>query len=272
MGLRADITPQIERIANTLLKEGQNALCRLSYAGQVLRVAPSTLSPLRQLRQAGIEMIGELPLVRELEVMTAAIEALDVLGLGSMVLSLSYAGLFEVLFGGCLADSKEFIRKAIYHKDTGSLPLSTPFREVTLAFMQDPLERLLARSDIPAAAFAALTYLQELQRQLKERFPALVIHVDPLDTEGFDYHEGACFTLYDSASRQEIGRGGCYTLSPYTRGCGMTFYIERLLLSELALPVTKDRQSLPEHTGYEAARRLRDAGTVTVMQPIPTTF
>ncbi len=272
MGLRADITPQIERVAAGLLRENQDALTRLSYAGQVLRVSPSSLSPLRQLRQAGIEMIGESGLVDELEVLTAAIEALEVLGLDSLVLNLSYAGLFDLLFTGCLPDSQAFIRKAVYHKDSGSLPLSTPFRDLTLALMEEPLEALFARTDIPAVVLTALTYLNTLQTRLKERFPALVIHVDPLDTEGFDYHEGGCFTLYDAASRQEIGRGGCYALLEQTRGCGITFYIERLLLSELSLPVAGDVHTLPAHTAYPEARRLRDQGNVTLMQPAPTIF
>ena len=57
MGLRADITPQVARIAATRLGAAPRPL-RLSYSGQVLRVRGSQLQPARQFAQAGIELIG----------------------------------------------------------------------------------------------------------------------------------------------------------------------------------------------------------------------
>ena len=57
MGLRADMTPQVARIAATRLKNAARPL-RLGYAGQVLRVRGSELKPARQLGQVGVELIG----------------------------------------------------------------------------------------------------------------------------------------------------------------------------------------------------------------------
>ncbi|MBX9634247.1 MAG: ATP phosphoribosyltransferase regulatory subunit, partial [Magnetospirillum sp.] len=57
MGVRADLTPQVARIAVTRLAGAARPL-RLSYAGQVLRVKGSQLRPERQFGQAGIELIG----------------------------------------------------------------------------------------------------------------------------------------------------------------------------------------------------------------------
>src|ERR1700743_2941241 len=57
MGLRADTTPQVSRIATTRLAHEPRPL-RLSYAGQCLRVRGSQLAPDRQIAQAGIELIG----------------------------------------------------------------------------------------------------------------------------------------------------------------------------------------------------------------------
>ena len=48
IGLRADVTPQVARIAATRLARSPRPL-RLSYAGQVLRVRGSQLRPERQL-------------------------------------------------------------------------------------------------------------------------------------------------------------------------------------------------------------------------------
>jgi ATP phosphoribosyltransferase regulatory subunit len=57
MGVRADTTPQVARIATTRLASAPRPL-RLSYAGQCLRVRGNQLVPARQVAQAGIELIG----------------------------------------------------------------------------------------------------------------------------------------------------------------------------------------------------------------------
>ncbi len=57
MGVRADTTPQVARIATTRLAAAPRPL-RLSYAGLCLRVRGSQLDPDRQVAQAGIELIG----------------------------------------------------------------------------------------------------------------------------------------------------------------------------------------------------------------------
>src|SRR5204863_6728718 len=57
IGVRADMTPQVARIAATRLAHKPRPL-RLSYAGQVLRVKGSEMRPERQIGQAGAELIG----------------------------------------------------------------------------------------------------------------------------------------------------------------------------------------------------------------------
>src|SRR5260221_7058026 len=57
IGMRADMTPQVARIAATRLAHRPRPL-RLSYAGQVLRVRGSQMRPERQVGQAGAELIG----------------------------------------------------------------------------------------------------------------------------------------------------------------------------------------------------------------------
>src|ERR1041385_1271722 len=57
IGVRADMTPQVARIAATRLSHRPRPL-RLSYAGQVLRVRGSQMRPERQIGQAGAEVIA----------------------------------------------------------------------------------------------------------------------------------------------------------------------------------------------------------------------
>ena len=80
MGLRADTTPQVARIASTRLAAAPRPL-RLSYAGQCLRVRGSQLAPDRQIAQAGIELIGPDSPAADAEIVLTGAAALDALGL-----------------------------------------------------------------------------------------------------------------------------------------------------------------------------------------------
>ena len=75
MGVRADITPQIARIATTRLKDAPRPL-RLSYCGDVLCIAGSQLRPERQFTQVGAELIGSAGLDTDIEVLNLALETL----------------------------------------------------------------------------------------------------------------------------------------------------------------------------------------------------
>src|SRR6516164_2111489 len=83
IGVRADMTPQIGRIAATRLGNAPRPL-RLSYAGQVLRVRGSEIRPERQVGQVGAELIGAAEPDADVEaiaVAAATLAALDRLDL-----------------------------------------------------------------------------------------------------------------------------------------------------------------------------------------------
>ena len=82
LGLRADITPQVARIAARRLGRVPRPL-RLSYSGQVLRVRGTQLAPDRQLPQAGIELIGADSAEADAEVALVGVEALAAIGIPS---------------------------------------------------------------------------------------------------------------------------------------------------------------------------------------------
>ena len=79
IGVRADMTPQIARIAATRLGAASRPL-RLSYAGQVLRVVGSEIRPERQVGQVGAELIGAAGPAADVEAVAVAAEALAALG------------------------------------------------------------------------------------------------------------------------------------------------------------------------------------------------
>ena len=75
MGLRADMTPQVARIASARLTKQARPL-RLAYAGQVLRVRGNQLRPERQFGQVGAELIGVSAPAADAEIAAIAAECL----------------------------------------------------------------------------------------------------------------------------------------------------------------------------------------------------
>ncbi len=263
MALRADITTQIERIALRLPQS--TAPKRLSYAGHVLRVSPDGLSSERQLRQAGMEMIGAS--VSEAEILNATVEGLQALGLNKLVITLSLAGAFELLFSDCASTLQHDIRKAIYHKDSGSLPEATTHKPLIEALLQQDISSVLASHTLPDPLKIQAQHMLSLAETLTAHYSAdVTVLTDALDAEGFDYHEGICFTILDATSRQEIARGGCYTLPEDLKGCGITLYIERLLASAIAKPEAAEQHTIPATMPYAEAKKLRDQSIITITE------
>src|SRR3954453_7207875 len=75
MGVRADMTIQVARIASTRLVPQPRPL-RLCYAGDVLRVKGTQLRPERQFAQVGVELIGASSVAADVEVVRLAADAL----------------------------------------------------------------------------------------------------------------------------------------------------------------------------------------------------
>ena len=96
MGVRADMTPQIGRIAATRLKRDPRPL-RLAYAGYVVRTFPDRLHSARQVLQVGAELIGADCAKADAEIVLTAAEALERLGVKSFVFDLNLPTLFPAL-------------------------------------------------------------------------------------------------------------------------------------------------------------------------------
>src|SRR3546814_7743989 len=87
MGVRADMTVQVARIASTRLKNVQRPL-RLCYAGTVLHTTADQISPEREMVQVGAELIGSPTAEAAAEIILLGLEALRAAGLGRQSLDL----------------------------------------------------------------------------------------------------------------------------------------------------------------------------------------
>src|SRR6516164_8763366 len=122
IGVRADMTPQIGRIAATRLGNAPRPL-RLSYAGQVLRVRGSEIRPERQVGQVGAELIGAAAPAADVEVIAVAGEALAAIGVPHLSVDISLPTLVPAVAEayGIAGGRAVALRAALDHKDVAAV-------------------------------------------------------------------------------------------------------------------------------------------------------
>lgn len=268
MGLRADITPQVGRIAASRLQKAPRPV-RLSYAGQVLRVKGEQMRPERQIAQAGVELIGTTEAAADAEVVLLGAEALEQVGIRDLVIDLNMPTLAPtVLKSFGVADTKPLIA-ALDRKDVAAVR-GAPGAVVAV------LEGLLrsvgpAESAVEALDAVALTGEAAAQRDrlraildaIRAARPDLTLTVDPTDHRGFEYHTGMTFSLLGRQVRGEYGRGGRYVNQAGEAATGFTLYLDTLLRA-LPVPPQAARIFVPADATPGIAQKLRGEGWITV--------
>src|SRR6202008_3494080 len=163
IGVRADMTPQIVRIAAARLADAPRPL-RLSYAGQVLRVTGSEIRPERQIGQVGAELIGAAGPAADVEVIAVAGEALTAIGVPELSVDVTLPTLVPAIaeaydIRGARAAA---LRAALDHKDAAAVTAVAG----AAAELRDPL---VASGGPAAASLAALDRLVLPARAHAER-------------------------------------------------------------------------------------------------------
>jgi ATP phosphoribosyltransferase regulatory subunit len=274
MGVRADMTPQVARIATTRLAGAARPL-RLSYAGQVLRVKGSQLRPERQFGQAGIELIGSDSARADAEVAVLAAEALVELGVSGVSIDLSLPTLVPTLLAELKLSAADSLRGSLDHKDAaGVAALGGPAAPILSALLSSvgPADRgleILNGLDLPPAAAAVRDRLAHVVALIREAAPDVVLTVDPVENRGFEYHTGIAFTLFGRNLSGELGRGGRYLAGGVEPAAGATVFMDSVLA---ALPGANPprRILVPAGTPRAWAQALRAQGWVTVagLEPV----
>ncbi|MDX2224785.1 MAG: ATP phosphoribosyltransferase regulatory subunit [Rhodospirillaceae bacterium] len=230
LGMRADITTQIARIAGSRLAAAPRPL-RLMYAGPVLRVQGTQLEPERQFTQAGLELIGVADPAADAEAIVVTVEALRALGVGGLTVDLSIPTLVRALVPAMSAA----LRDALDHKDIALIAAHAGAAGAALTGLvaaSGPFDRAAARIaalSLPPAAAAEWAGLAAVAQAVKASLPDLILTVDPVENRGFEYHSGITFSIFAAGSQREIGRGGRYLLPSGEPATGATLLVEPLL-------------------------------------------
>ncbi|MEQ9200065.1 MAG: ATP phosphoribosyltransferase regulatory subunit, partial [Rhodospirillales bacterium] len=268
MGLRADMTPQIARIATTRLRKAPRPL-RLSYAGSVLRVKGAQLRPERQFAQAGIEIIGADDDTADAEVIALCDEALAAIGIDEVTVDLFTPNLVDRATESADIDGAA-LREALDHKDEAlvrdiagdAAPLLGKLMRASGA-ADKALERLDAL-DLGTSGREELQRLRNVIKALRGIRPDIRLTVDPVENRGFEYHTGVSFALFGRGVRGELGRGGRYVADGGEPATGATLYLDSLLRA-LPKPSRRDRLYLPVGPATGSAQRAEGWTTVAAL-------
>jgi ATP phosphoribosyltransferase regulatory subunit len=284
MAIRADITLQVARIAETRLRDTARPL-RLSYAGEVLRVRGSQLRPERLFAQAGVELIGAADVSADVEIVVLAAEALAAAGISAPTIDLNSPALVAYLLADIGLDEAVAaeLRTALDHKDAAAVRELTRAHGVAFGAPARVLDELLnavgtaeevlqklKALNLPTAAAAEVDRLEAVVAGIRAAGAGLSLTLDPVEYRGFEYHTGVSFTVFAAGVRGELGRGGRYITTAGEAATGFSLYLDSIMR---ALPNPLEAQMLyvPFGSPPADAVRLRADGWITVAGLAPET-
>lgn len=270
MGVRADMTIQVARIATTRMVRHPRPL-RLCYAGQVLRVKGSQLRPERQFTQAGIELIGADTPVADAEVIGMVIRALDAVGVRDVSVDLMLPPLVPAMCDALRMspEARRTLRDALDQKDAAAVKamggdVAGVFGVLLgcIGEAEEVLSRLQAM-DLPAAAAQRRDTLAEVIALVREEHPAATLTIDPVEYRGFEYHTGVSFSVFSRGVSGELGRGGRYRAGEaQERAVGATLSVDAV--TEAMAPLSSGPRVLLSVKDRLLAGRYQADGWVTL--------
>jgi len=220
--LRPDITPQIARVAATVLKEYPKPL-RFCYNSNVFRYDEPQVGRHREFYQAGVELIGlDLP-EADVEMIAIAVECLMEVGLADFKIAVGQVeyvrGLLQEL--RLPKEREEQVQAALHKKDSSALDglmeafhLEASARDMLLA-----LPNLFGGAEVFEGAARlvnnrrseeALRNLQTVYEMLKVYGLESFVLLDLSEIRGFNYYTGIVFEGFTTHLGYEICSGGRY--------------------------------------------------------------
>ena len=225
LGIRADMTPQVARIAAHKLRN-QAEILRLCYIGSVLKTRPICQGTSRNPIQLGAEIYGHPGAESDVEIIQLMFESLNIIGFNDqLVLDIGHVDIFKGLVKHIdLSKQQETeLFSVVQKKSTPDLiallnqyTLSAHDRELLMALPElhgdstvlQQAHRLFSRA--PDVVKAALATLEEVAQLTKKRLPAVKQHFDLAELRGYDYHTGIIFSAYQASNTQVLAMGGRY--------------------------------------------------------------
>ncbi len=219
MAVRPDSTMPIARLCATRL-QAESLPLRLYYKQSVSLAAPVMRGRSDEVLQMGVEYIGGKGYCADLDILTAAVDTLQKLGVGRF--EIGHIGIFNALMDGMrLNDAqREQVRTLIESKNYPALnDLLDRVGKSSFSDAMKQLPRLFGDGRVFAKAKALFTdedtrkeldYLETLYRNLRLIMPDADIKVDLGLVNRNDYYTGMVFRGYLEGIGSEVLTGGRY--------------------------------------------------------------
>jgi ATP phosphoribosyltransferase regulatory subunit len=266
IAIRPDITAQVARIAATRMAHHPRPV-RLSYAGPVLRLRSSQLTPAREARQIGCELIGLDTVAAAAEVVGVAVEALAAAGAQAPSIDFTLPDLVDTLASGPLPVAPERIgplRERLDAKDAGGVAALAP-DYLPLIAAAGPFAHAMQRLRAFDTAGALASRLDGLARIAAALGDGIALTLDPTERHGFEYQTWLGFSLFAGDVGREVGRGGTYAIvhgdGQEEAATGFSLFADALVRGA---EVERRRLFLPFGTPAAEGAAMRAEGWVTV--------
>ncbi|HEX8959221.1 MAG TPA: ATP phosphoribosyltransferase regulatory subunit [Solirubrobacterales bacterium] len=250
LALRSDMTVPIARLAATRYADAEPPL-RLCYVANAFRAVRPQRGQMRELTQAGVELIGAPAPQGTAEVVEVLEAALDAAGLDRAVIGLGDADLFRQLLAelGVEGEERESILARLATHDLVGLETELAAVEgisaeqcatcVALSQLRGGREVLdEARALGGAAVERATTRIGETFEALEAAGAADRVRIDLGLLRDLGYYSGAILEVYDPALGYVLGGGGRYDGLLKRFGldlpaAGFALYLERVHVAQL---------------------------------------
>lgn len=224
LGIRADMTPQVARMASHHIHIGK-APTRVCYLGSVLQARGAKIEKSRSPIQVGVELYGSQHVKSDVEIIRLMLETLAVAGLQEVHLDLGHVAIFRDLAknAGLGVEQEAELFEILQRKATDELEeLLTAYQLDTAwhnAFYQllnlngdvSVLEE--AKSSLAVGGVGVINAIEELQHVaelLQSIYPALPLYFDLGELRCYQYQTGIVFAAFVPGFGSEVARGGRY--------------------------------------------------------------
>jgi ATP phosphoribosyltransferase regulatory subunit len=237
--LRSDMTAPIARVVATRYPDSEPPL-RFCYFAHAYRGVRPQRGQLREMLQAGIELIGAPAPHGTAEALTVLCHSLDAVGLQDFRIGVGDASLFPALMEslGVPESHRGGLLQTLVRRDFVALERLLGDAGVPRAAAELLLEVPQRRggpellTDAPEPAVEAVTGMRRVYELLEPEVAARVIFDLGL-IRNIGYYTGAVFEVYDPALGSPIGGGGRYDelLGRFGRGLpavGFALYVDSL--------------------------------------------
>jgi ATP phosphoribosyltransferase, regulatory subunit len=222
LGLRADMTPQVARIAARQCV-GREAI-RLCYLGTVLRTFPDGPGGPRAPMQVGCEIFGESAPAADIRIMDLMLRTLAAARVPQVQIALGHLGIYRALVEPLALDedAEAELFDILQRKSAPDLTDFLAANQVdetaaaavcALIELSGPADTVAqARQRLPANAVisGALDELAAAASALSSAHPEVGVHIDLAELRGYRYQTGMVFAAFVPGHGREVARGGRY--------------------------------------------------------------